>query len=342
VPSTYPLPGNLVSTYDIGFFPADTAVHHEDFTDVLTILDSFQTPAFSSFPKVRCRDVVHSWPVDTLAAPSTAGAPDGVDFNGDILTTPVRLFNGTQIFRRDVVVSDRERAANPAGIRDMYEHQIMKEFKVLARNAEYVLFKSTAVVSGAASAIVSGSESVSASNAPIMAGFRGFAISTAVVSGSNDVQLNDIIAMGQRMYINGAEPDSLWLYPQGKREFFNQVSASGGIINLRNIAADDRRIVANVDVFESPFGQLWAVIVDRFIPMSSAASTNAYFMGDRSMAKLAFFRPPQHKEMGKQGDNTRGLLLMELTLELAHPSAWGAVTAVTSTGAAGTPANLVT
>jgi len=178
VPSTYPLPGNLVSTYDIGFFPSDTAIHHEDFTDVLTILDSFQTPGFSSFPKIRCKDVVHSWPVDTLATPSTAGAPDGVDFSGDVLTMPVRLFNGTQIFRRDVVVSDRERASNPAGIKDMYEHQIMKEFKVLARNAEYVLWKSTAVVSGAASSIVSGSESPSASNAPIMAGFRGFAIST--------------------------------------------------------------------------------------------------------------------------------------------------------------------
>jgi D-serine deaminase-like pyridoxal phosphate-dependent protein len=150
-----------VSTYDIGFFPSDTAVHHEDFTDVLTILDSFQTPAFSSFPKIRVRDMVHSWPVDTLAAPTTAGTPDGVDWNGDVLTTPLRLFNGTQIFSRHVGVSDRERAANPAGIRDMYEHQIMKEFKVLARNAEYVLFKSTAVVSGAASSIVSGSETTS-------------------------------------------------------------------------------------------------------------------------------------------------------------------------------------
>lgn len=341
MPATYPLPNNLVSTYDIGFFPSDTAIHHEDLTDVLTILDSFQTPFFSGAPKTRARDVVHSWPVDTLAAPTTAGAPDGVDFSGDVLTTPTRLFNGTQIFRRDVVVSDRERAANPAGIKDMYEHQIMKEFKVLARNYEYTVFKSTASVSGAASAIVSGSESTNSTNAPYMAGIRGFAISTAVVSGSNDVQLNDIYAMGQRMYINGAEPDSLWFYPQGKREFYNQLSAAN-IINLRNIGADDKRMVANVDVFESPFGQLWAVIVDRFIPMASGASAYAYFMGDRSMAKIPFFRPPQHKEMGKQGDNTRGLLLMEATLELVHPSAWGAVTGVTSTGAAGTPANLVT
>lgn len=330
MPTSYPLPSNLVSTYDIGFFPTDTAIHHEDLTDVLTILDSFQTPFFSGCPKIRARDVVHSWPVDTLAAPSTAGVPDGVDFSGDILTTPVRLFNGTQIFRRDVIVSDRERAANPAGIRDMYEHQIMKEFKVLARNCEYVVFKSTASVSGAASAIVSGSESGNTSNAPYMAGIRGFAITTAGVTVNTQVATGDVVTLAGQMFINGAEPDSVWLYPQGKREFFNQLSGAN-VINLRNIAADDKRMVANVDVFESPFGQLLAVITDRFIPIGSAASSFAYFVGDRGLGKLAFYRPPQHKEMGKQGDNTRGLLLMEATLELTHPSAWGAVTAVTGT-----------
>jgi hypothetical protein len=332
VPVTYPLPNNLISTYDIGFFPADTAIHHEDLTDVLTILDSYQTPFFSGCPKIRARDVVHSWPVDTLVAPSTAGAPDGVDFSGDILTTPVRLFNGTQIFRRDVIVSDRERAANPAGIRDMYEHQIMKEFKVIARNCEYTIFKSTSVVSGAASSIVSGAESPSASNAPYMAGIRGFAITTAGAAASS-VLTADVVSLAQTMFINGAEPDSLWLYPVGKNQFFTQLSGAN-VINLRNIAADDRRMVANIDVFESPFGQLLAVITDRFIPISSAGG-HAFFLGDRSMGKLAFYRPPQHKEMGKQGDNTRGLLLMECTLELTHPSAWGAVTGLSAANAGG-------
>jgi hypothetical protein len=37
--------------------------------------------------------------------------------------------------------------------------------------------------------------------------------------------------------------------------------------------------------------------------------------------------------MGKQGDNTRGILLMEATLELTHPSAWGAIVQVTAAAA---------
>lgn len=325
MPASYTLPTNLLSTFDIGFFPSDTAIHHEDLTDVLTILDSFQTPFFSGAPKVRARDVVHSWPVDSLTAVSSAGAPDGVDFSGDQLTTPTRLMNGTQIFRRDVIVSDRERQANPAGIRDMYDHQVMKEMKVLARNVEYTVMRNGSTASATAV------ETSAVSAAPVMAGIRGFGITLSGVGGAGFTTA-DMVTVAQTMFVNGAEPDSLWLAPATKLQFVNVTM--GTAINVRNIAATDQRLVANIDIFETPFGQLFAVITDRFIPMGSAsASGYAYLIGDRSMAKLAFYRPPQHKEMGKQGDNTRGIVLMELTLEMTHPSAWGAVTAVT--GASG-------
>jgi hypothetical protein len=327
--TSYTLPSNLLSTFDIGFFGSGNAasaiINHEDLTDVLTILDSFQTPFFSGAPKIRARDVVHSWPVDTLTAVSSAGAPDGVDFTGDTMTTPVRLLNGTQIFRRDVVVSDRERQANPAGIRDIYEHQVMKEFKVLARNCEYTIFRNNTTASA------SGLESSAVSGAPLMAGIRGFGITISGIAGSG-IATADVMNIAQTLFVNGAEPDSLWLAPASKAQFIN--ATLGSSINVRNIAASDQRLIANIDVFESPFNQLFAVITDRFIPMGSAsASGYAYFIGDRSMGKIAFFRPPQHKEMGKQGDNTRGVLLMECTLELTHPSAWGAVTG--TTGASG-------
>jgi hypothetical protein len=166
------LPTNPYTSFDAGFFGSGnaTAINHEDLVDIVTILDSFQTPLFSSAPKLRARDVVHSWTIDTLAATATAGVAEAIDFNGDVLTGPSRLVNGTQIFSRHVVVSDRERDANPAGIRDMYEHQIMKEFKVIARNCESRLWATT--TTGSATGI-------EATTAPLMAGIRGFGISTS-------------------------------------------------------------------------------------------------------------------------------------------------------------------
>lgn len=328
MPASYTLPAGLVSTYDVGFWPSVSAIHHEDFTDVLTILDSSATPGFSTFPKTRAKDVIHSWPIDSLVGPSSAGAPDGVDFAGDTLATPSRLYNGCQEFRRDVIVSDRERDANPAGMRDMYEHQIMKEFKVLARNCEYTLFRNSSTASA------TGVEASAASAAMYMAGFRGqfgpttAVITTAAPSGSLIFATGDLMGLAQTMYTNGAEPDSIWFAPSTKRQFID--ATLGSSINVRNIAATDQRLVANIDVFESPFNQLFAVIVDRFIPMGTAsASAYAWFMGDRSMSKLAFYRPPQHKQMGKGGDHTRGIVLMDLTLELAHPFSWGAIVGVT-------------
>lgn len=321
MPSAATLPTGLLQTFDVGFFPNDAAIHHEDLTDVLTIIDSFQTPFFSGAPKIRAKDMVHSWPVDTLTAVSSAANVDGSDFAGDTLTKPVRLMNGLQLFRRDVVVSDRERESNPAGIRDMYEHQIMKEMKVLARNVEYTVFRNntTASATGASGTV------------PVMAGIRGFTTTVSGVGGGTAIfATSDLMNVSITMFNNGAEPDSLWFAPASKLQFVN--ATMGTAINVRNIAATDQRLVANVDVFETPFGQLFAVITDRFIPMGTAsASGYSYFVGDRSMAKLAFFRPPQHKEMGKGGDHTRGIVLMELTLELTHPSAWGAVSAVTGT-----------
>ena len=321
MPGTQTVPTNLLSTFDAGFF-STAATHHEDLTDVVTILDSFQTPMFSSAPKIRAKDVVHSWTVDTLAATTTAGVVEGADFSADSLTSGSRLFNVTQIFSRHVLVSDRERDANPAGIRDMYEHQIMKEFKNIARNCEARLWAVNSL--GTASGIEG------ATNAPLMAGFRGFGIITAV-SASGNVSTADIVSLSQTLFEAGAEPDSIWFAPASKRQFVN-ATVSSGSGNVRNIAATDQRLVANIDVFETPFNQLYAVITDRFIPIAAASNLgNGYYIGDRSMAKVAFYRPPQHKPMGKSGDHTRGIVLMECTLHLDHPSSWAVMSGVINT-----------
>jgi uncharacterized protein DUF5309 len=324
MPGTQTVPAGLMSTFDVGSFgysnAASAIINHEDLMDIVTILDSYQTPMFSSMPKIRARDVVHSWTVDTLAATSTAGVVEGADFSADTMTNSRRLINVTQIFSRHVMVADRERDANPAGIRDMYEHQIMKEFKVIARNLEARIWavNSTGSATGAEAA----------TNAPLMASIRGFDIITAA-SASGGVTTADIVTLSESLFNAGAEPDSIWFAPASKRQFVN-ATVSSGSGNVRNIAATDQKLVANVDVFETPFNQLYAVITDRFIPISTSSAVGAYYIGDRSMCKLAVFRPPQHKAMGKGGDHTRGIVLIEATLQVDHPSSWAAMTGVTN------------
>lgn len=320
-------PSGLISTFDVGFFPNATGTHHEDLIDVQIILGSTQCPAFSTFRKDRARDVVHSWSIDALPAASTAAQVEGIDFSGTAFATPTRLMNGTQIFDRHVVVSDREREANPAGqFRDFYQKHVMMAFKAITRNAEARIFSTGATASA------TGDETT----APAMASIAGFSLVTFSAASASGVLTADILRLSQVMFDAGVEPDSIWFATPHKRDFFNQVasSANGGTnINVRNIAAMDNRFQANVEVMETPFGQLYAIITDRFIPTSSASATTraGYYIMDRSMMALPFYRPPQHKEMGKGGDHTRGIVLMELTLRLDHPSAVGTVTGITST-----------
>lgn len=311
------------TTYDVGFWPSATAPTHEDLMDVCTILDSFQTPFFSSAPKVRATDIVHSWTVDTLLATATAGAVEGIAFASASATAPIRQVNVCQEFSKHIEVSDRERASRVAGIRDMYEHQIMKGFKEIARNYEARVFAATIAVSSSATG-----DNTTASR---LKAFRGFPLVSSGSAGTT-VTTGDIIGLSRLLFQAGAEPDSIWFSPGHKQQFITNTVGTGGV-NVRNIAATDQRLVANIDVFETPFNQLMAIITDRFIETVFASQVSAsalYYIGDRSMAKVAVWRPPQHQPMGKGGTHTRGIVLLDATLQLDHPSAWAMFSGVTS------------
>jgi hypothetical protein len=307
-----------------GWYSTVKGVAHESLADVCTILDSFQTPFFSSAPKIRASDVVHSWTIDTLMGAATASPLETAAFAVTANTDPVRLTNVCQVFRNDIEVSDRARENNLAGIRDMYDHQVMKGFKQIARSYETWAFQKYTVAGAVTSATATGD----LTTAPTGSNFRGFALVYSGAAGTC-VTLTEIINLSESLFNAGAEPDSMWFAPAFKKGFV--AVTSGTSVNTRNIAASDKALIQNVDVYESPFNQLYAVITDRFIPTATVSSSGTgYYIGDRAMAKVAFYRPPQHKPMGKVTDTTRGIVLMDCTLQLDHPSAWGMVTGVTA------------
>jgi hypothetical protein len=305
-----------------GWYSTTPGVAHESLADVCTILDSFQTPFFSSAPKIKVNDVVHSWTVDTLMGVVTASELEASAFVVTANTNPTRLTNVCRVFRGDIEVTDRARTTNPAGIRDFYDHQVMKGFKQIARSFEAWVFAANSAAANL------GSATGDATTAPSAMPFRGFSLILSSVPSA--VITADIIRISESLFNAGAEPDSMWFAPANKRQFVAAINNTA--YQTRNVAAADKIMIQNVDVYESPFNQLYAVITDRFIPTASASATGCgYFIGDRAMAKVGFFRPPQHKPMGKVSDSTRGIVLMDCTLVLDHPSAWGAVTGVLNT-----------
>lgn len=305
---------NTFGIYQVGFLTA--CGNREDLLDMITMIDSWDTPFFSSTPKGQANSANHSWLTDALAATSTAGGIEGGEFNGAALTPRKRLQNISQIFRKDIVVTDTQRAENPAGVRDEYEYQVMKGMKEIARNIEATVFKiSNTSATGA-----------TATNARNMKGIRGFeGDGLTLFNASATISTAQIVSAHQTMHVNGADPDTLYLSPANKKTLID-VMVNGANVNVRNVAAAENVFIANIDVFESPFGRL-AMVSDRFIETATATlASAAWFLGERSKARLAFLRPLSHVPLAKTGDATKGMIRGELTLELLHPSSWGAGT----------------
>jgi hypothetical protein len=326
-------PGNF-GTYGFGFL-AGTGANREDLLDLITNVDPWDTPWVTQAPKVRASHVVHEWLVDTLATTSTASgvvvAIEGDDWAYNTATTrPTRVTNNTMIFRKDISVSETQRAVNPAGFKDAYSYEIAKATKELARNIEVWLFHGNATVTGTA---ISG-----ASNAVRrMLGFQGFIATTATGAGqtvsslgtatNNSAPLtqgnfNDAL---ERCFLNGGNPEQVYVSSAIKR----QISGFNLTGQNRNIGAIEKKLVNAIDIYVSDVGVV-EVVLDRWVPQATNAGTatasatdtsgNMFFL-ERAKNRLAWLRPMQHTLVGKRGDSVAGTILGELTLEVLNEKA---------------------
>lgn len=335
-------PGNF-GVYGFGFL-AGAGANREDLLDLITNVDPFDTPWVTQAPKVRAQHVVHEWLTDTLAATSTAGEIEGADWsmtaNAFTATTrPVRLLNVTQIFRKDIAVSETQRAVNPAGFKDAYAYEVQKATKELARNLEATLFQTAALssdgtllpttlsatgASGVArqlkpfrsfmSATATGAQTLSA--LPGTAGLVAASASAAVLTTAH------FNAMLEKCYLNGGNPEQVYVSPGIKRVIGGFTATSQN----RNIAAVDKKLVASLDLYDSDFG-LIQIVMDRWIPQATNTVTTTaagdprgavYFL-ERSKNRLAWLRPMAHTLIGKRGDSVAGSVVGEVTLEVLNP-----------------------
>jgi hypothetical protein len=327
------VPGNF-GVYGFGFL-AGAGANREDLLDLITNVDPYDTPWVTQAPKVRAQHVVHEWLTDTLAGTATAGEVEGADWNMTAnaftaTTRPVRVLNVTQIFRKDIGVSETQRAVNPAGFKDAYAYEVQKATKELARNLEATLFVT-------ASASASGANAVGRQ----MKTFRAFETATATGAGQTVSALSTATAAGsaiagvlttvsfnnalERCYLNGGNPEQCYVSPAIKR----QISQFTATNQNRNIAAVDKKLVAAMDLYDSDFG-LIQIVMDRWVPQATNTATatatgqdvsgNLWFL-ERSKNRLAWLRPMAHTLVGKRGDSVAGMVLGEVTLEVLNPLA---------------------
>jgi hypothetical protein len=334
------MPGSV--TFNFGAYAFDgsdlkSGVAREDLLEQITNISPYDTPFVSQAPKVGCRHIYHQWLQDSLAAVGTepnalTGALEGADWMLDPTTAPVRVFNVTMILRKDIGLSESQRAVDNAGFKDQYAYEVQKAGKELAVKLERLVFGnlSTATGNSAASRIMKGLQQFIATN-------TAYATNGDAASAGNLAVL-DFNGMLNTIYTQGGSPEQVYVSPAIKRQVsaFTVPGAASGTPHARNIAAVDKKLVGAIDFYDSDFG-LIQIVLDRWVPEAANTSTGAalaldtagnMFFLSRAMNRLAWLRPVHHELVGKRGDSVAGTVIGEVTLEVLQEKANGRIRGV--------------
>lgn len=307
-------------TYRWGF-KAGTGVNREDLMDAIHNIDPWDTPLFTAAPKTKAYHVYHEWPEDTLSATSTAGVAEAADFSVSATTIPTRKVNQTQIFRKDILVSNTQLVVNPAGIADMYRYEVTKGLKEIKRNVEVAAFRASGAgltgttASGSARRMKSLSDFITTNAWHADTGAIGGTGGTGASAAITEAKFNNVL---QATYENGGNPMDVYVSPQIKQV----ISTFTGANNQRGIiSADAKTVIDTIDIFVSDFGPQY-IHLDRWVPSGTGSTDTSgsghMFWLDRTRCKFAFLRTPKHVPIASNGDSVRGIVLSELTMELMN------------------------
>lgn len=281
---------NTQFTYD------DRAVR-EDLLDILTNIDPTDTQLMTGLGTTKASSALHEWPIDTLTNVGTNAQVEGYDATGQVRTAPTRVNNRTQIVGKDVVVSDTERAVNTAGFNDRFQYELEKMMREMKNDFEFALVRGS---------LASGSGSVARQMTGLKVAITTNATSQSGVSLSENT-LNDYI---QNAWATGGKIDEIYVGMRLKRRISGFTAG-----NTKEIAADDKRIVNSINVYEADASPV-PIKLFSHRHVTTSGDQGADVIGIQSdLYKVAWLREPHYKPLGATGDNTKGLLVGEGTLE---------------------------
>jgi len=303
--------GQLTNTFET----YDVTGNREDLANIIYNITPTDTPFMSAIGTGTATFTKHEWQTDSLAAAAANAQAEGEDSPSAAMSATSRVLNYTQISYKPVMVSGTQEAVVHAGVNSELAYQVAKAGKELKRDMELAMTGKVAAGAGsgnAASARTSrGFESWCTSN-----GSHGTGGSTngagAVTDGTQRV-LTEALLKGQlkACYDAGGNPDMLIVGS------FNKQKVSGFTGNsTRMDMAEDRNLVATIDVYVSDFGEV-RVVADRVLRGSGRTA----LIADTEMWSTAYLRPFQTMELAKTGDAMKRLLLTEWTLVAKNEAA---------------------
>lgn len=282
--------------------------NREDLIDVITNISPVDTWFTSNTANVRASAIRHEWQTDSLAAAGANAQIEGDDATNIAVVPTVRAGNSCQIIRKVFQITETQQAINKAGRGDEIDYQTMKFSKELAKDIEYALIINAAEVTGTAAI------------ARQLKGVLGWIVTnvttaTATTQTLTETLLNDNLAL---IWAQGGLPYAT-LVSSGKKRAISGFSAN----STRRIAADDRRLVNAIDIYESDFG---TIMIRLHYEINATQPTTILNLGQMNLWAKAWLRPVKREALAKTGSSDRYMIEAELTLESRQEKGSGKMT----------------
>ena len=308
-------------------FQTFTAIgNREDLSDIIYNISPTDTPFMSSIGKEKASGTLHEWQTDALATAAANAQVEGDEITFNAVTPTVRINNQTQISRKSVIVSGTQDTVNSAGRNNELAYQISKSSKELKRDMEVVLTANQSRAAGGAAAArtlagltswIQANTSVGTNGANGQTNPGGGAVDTpgtlrtdGTQRAFTEAQLKDVV---KQCWDNGGDPSMIMLGSFNKQKLSG---FTGGSTKMTQ--ADDKRLVAAIDIYESDFGSM-TVVPNRF------SRSRDVFVLQPDMWAVAYLRDFQMIDLAKTGDAEKKAMLAEYTLVAKNEAANGAI-----------------
>ena len=296
-----------MAIYTDAYETFDSSDRREDLANVIYNISPTDTPFMSSIGTGSAASTLHEWQTDSLAAAATNVVMEGDNLPSRALSATSKLLNYTQISTKPVVVTGTQEVIAKAGMTSEMAYQIAKAGKELKRDMEFDLtgVNVATVGSSGTGRRLRGYEAWCNTNDAHGSGGSTHGTTGAVTDGTQRVLTESLVKTSLKAcYDQGGNPDLMLVGS------FNKQKVSGFTGNsTRMDMAEDRSLVATIDVYVSDYGEV-RVVADRIL-RSSGRTTHIV---DTEMWSTAMLRPFQVQDLAKTGDSEVKQLLVEYTL----------------------------
>ena len=303
----------------------------EDLADIIYNISPTETPFMSGVGKTKATNTLHQWQTDALSAVAANAQAEGATITYPTINPTVKLGNYTQISSKSVQLSGTNEATVAAGRNSELAYQVAKSAKELKRDMETALLSNVAAAAGNAGAPtrkLGGVQTWISTNVSAGAGGSGAGGGAIRTDGTQrpftESLLKDVLV---DCFNSGGNPNMIMV------NAFNKQTLSGFTGgSTRFDAAEDRRLITSIDVYESDFGTM-QVSPNRFIRGANSTSAkigqDAHIL-DMEYWAVSFLRDFSLQNPAQTADADQRFMVAEYTLESRNEAASGMVTDLTT------------